>query len=64
VTFFNLNASSLTTAATNSNTATAAGIWVAPCAGLRKARATVTWTSGTSVTVIANATDAAYGRAS
>lgn len=39
-------------------TATAAGLFVASCAGLTLVRARVTWTSGTSVTVVASATAA------
>lgn len=39
------------------STAAAAGIWVASCAGLAQVRATVTWTSGTSVTVTCLAID-------
>lgn len=36
-------------------TATAPGVFIAACAGLVQIRARVTWTSGTSVTVVANA---------
>ena len=43
------------TGSTAVTTATAPGIWIAPCAGFSLVRARVTWTSGTSVTVLAAA---------
>lgn len=56
------------TGSTGTTTATAAGVWIAPVAGLLRVRATVTWTSGTSVTVraaaIPGATTAIAGGAS
>lgn len=45
----------------SSTTATAAGIYVASCAGLQEVRARVTWTSGTSVTVLGSLSDAGGG---
>ena len=43
------------TGSTGTTTATAAGVWIASCAGLRQVRARVTWTGGTSITVLAAA---------
>lgn len=41
--------------------ATAAGIWLIPVSGLKKFRANLTWTSGTSVTVVARGVEYGVG---